>query len=129
MLSFYNFLFLVFERPLTNRVLLRLEQFNEMTVFLCGLHSIYFITDSENSVFSISLIILIIIMLFVNMMVIFGGLLFTCIKNRKIRKQKEAMMEKRNKQNAVGFEANGDRKRANHVWAQKRRALFEAAQT
>jgi len=117
LVSFGNFVFLLLENPLTDRVLLRLELFNEFCVFLCGLHSIYFITNSEDSFFSVSLITLIIIMLAVNMLVIFGGLLLTCIKGRKIKKQKDSMLKKQAKFNAVGFEANGDRKRSNHVWA------------
>jgi len=64
-------------------------------------------------------------MLLVNMGVIFGGLLLTCIKNRKIKKQLAAMKKKQSKLNAIGFDENGERKRSNHVWAHKRRALFK----
>lgn len=62
------------EKPLANKQNLQLEQFNEVVVFLCGLHSLYFILDSEDSLFSVTLIVLLVVLVLVNMVVIFGNL-------------------------------------------------------
>jgi len=68
-------------------------------------------------------------MLLVNMVVIFGGLLLTCLKNRKIKKEKSKMVNKRAQKYAMGIPLDGERPRPNQTWALKRRALFESRNT
>jgi len=62
-------------------------------VFLCGLHSIYFILDSEDSYFSISLIVILVALVFVNMVVIFGNLIRYELKKCKSNKAKKKLLK------------------------------------
>jgi len=60
---------------------------------LCGLHSLYFILNSEDSFFSISLIVIISALLLVNMVVIFGNLIRHECKKCKNNKAKKKMLK------------------------------------
>jgi len=94
---------------------------------LCGLHSLYFILDSGDSYFSISLIVLIVALVLVNMVVIFGNLIRHECKKCKTDKAKKKMLKaRRSKKYEEGGE-EGDiesRPRSNATWALNRRARF-----
>jgi len=92
-------------------------------VFLCGLHSLYFILDSEDSYFSISLIVLIIALVLVNMVVIFGNLIRHECKRCKTNKAKKTMLK--NLPGNKYREGGESRPRSNATWALNRRARFK----
>jgi len=92
---------------------------------LCGLHSLYFILDSEDSFFSVSLIVLIVALVLVNMVVIFGNLVRHECKKCKINKEKKEMLKKLRARKYLedGTEEDVEsRQRSNATWALNRRA-------
>ena len=96
-------------------------------MFLCGLHSLYFILDSEDSYFSISLIVLIVALVLVNMVVIFGNLIRHECKRCKSKKAKKKMLKNLKSQKYEEGDEEGDiesRQRSNATWALNRRARF-----